>query len=94
MKPTPKTILYTPLIGFEVEVLKRKNPDLPNFRGVVVDETYNLLYLKTSEGVKKIVKKDVTLLIKLPGGVKVSVDGAKLIGRPEDRVKRMRIRRW
>lgn len=94
MRPTPKTIVYTPLIGFEVEVLKSKNPEFPNFKGVVVDETYNMLHIKTSSGVKKIVKKDVTLLIKLPGGVKVSVDGVKLIGRPEDRIKKTRLRRW
>ena len=94
MKISPKNILSHVIIGLEAEVLKSTNPQLVGLNGTIIDETQHLILLATSSGVKKIIKKEITLLITLPDGVRVVVEGVKLIGRPEDRVKRVQRRRW
>ena len=94
MKHKPKNIVMHELIGLPVEVSWSPNESLIGLKGKVIDETMNLLVLETSKGIKKILKKDTILLFTLPDKVKVKVDGKILIGRPEDRVKRIPKKRW
>lgn len=94
MRITPRNILSHLIIGLKVEIIKSTNPELVGLKGTIIDETKHLIVLSTSSGVKKIIKKESTLLITLPDGVRVVVEGVKLIGRPEDRVKRVQRKRW
>ncbi|RSN76228.1 MAG: ribonuclease P protein subunit [Thermoproteota archaeon] len=81
-------ILYHEIIGLEVEVVFSPNPYEIGMRGRVVDETMNLLILDTRRGRKKVEKRDRVFRMKLDDGV-FDVYGTKLIGRPEERVKRI-----
>jgi len=94
MKHRPSNIVMHELIGLPVKVLWSPNESLIGLKGRVIDETMNLLVLETSKGIKKILKKDTILLFTLPGEIKVKVDGKVLVGRPEDRVKRIPKKRW
>lgn len=94
MKHKPSNIVMHEIIGLPVEVLWSPNETLIGLKGRVIDETMNLLVLETSKGIKKILKKDAILLFTLPSKIRVKVDGRILVGRPEDRVKRIPRRRW
>jgi RNase P/RNase MRP subunit p29 len=67
------------LIGEEAEITFNNK----KFTGTIVDETRNMLYVKTKQGVKKIIKKESTVTIH---GSRIP--GPELVKRPEDRIKK------
>lgn len=85
-------ILSHELIGLNVRIVASREPTLVNLEGVVVYETKKTLQIY-SKGQLKVAPKDVCrFAFRLPQGNVVEVDGQKLIAKPEDRVKRLRIR--
>lgn len=90
---TPENLLRHELIGLGVKVVKDSNPSNVSITGTIVDESRNTLTIGRGGEAKKVAKKDATFHIDLPSG-KVEVEGAALVGRPEDRVKRRVKRRW
>jgi len=93
MRIKPKNLIQHELIGLKVEVLNSPNPSEIGLNGTVVDEYKNILVLDVKGERKKILKKDRTFLFILPDNTKVRVEGRKIQGRPEERLKR-RIKRW
>lgn len=91
--PTPGNILRHELIGLEAKVVKDSNPCNVYIKGVVVNETRNTLSIKTL-GSEKIVAKEKAVFVFNLGGTLVEVEGAALVGRPEDRVKKVSKRNW
>ncbi len=87
MKITRRNILKHELIGLHVKVVNSPDPSQTGIKGAVIDETKNLLVIRTEKGLKKIEKKYRTFEFKLPSGERVQVDGNKIVLRPEDRVK-------
>jgi ribonuclease P protein subunit POP4 len=85
-----QNILRHELIGLEARVMGSSDPALLGTSGKIVDETCNMLVIEDGEKSRKISKSNSTFLITLPDGEKVTVEGKKLVGRPEERVKR----RW
>ena len=90
-KPTikPSDLLYHELIGLEVSIVNSPDPDQIGLSGVVIDETHGLLIIDTQRGVKRIPKSNRIFRFTLPSRIKVEVLGDKLVGRPEERVKRV-----
>ncbi len=79
------------IIGLKAVVAESLNSSLVELSGVIVDESRNTITLKKSNGVTKVVPKDVCIFeLELPSGVKVRVDGRMLVGRPEERIKMKR----
>lgn len=90
---TPKNILNHELIGLEVKIASSKNPLLNNLKGIIIGETKNMLII-LSNNKKKIIPKNVCIFhFKLKNGKIIEVDGEKIIGRPEERLKR-RFKEW
>jgi len=81
------------LIGLKTIVARSSNTLLVGTRGRIVDETRNTVKLSTREGVKMIPKGIAVFRFDLPDGSIVEVEGAKLVGRPENRMK-ARGRKW
>jgi ribonuclease P protein subunit POP4 len=76
------------LIGREVEVLASRDKTLLKLRGLVLNETKNLIVVITPEERQvKIPKSIVTLNITLKNSEKIIVEGVRLIGTPSDRIK-------
>jgi ribonuclease P protein subunit POP4 len=76
------------LIGKEIEVLASRDKTMLKLRGLVVNETKNLLVVMTTEERQvNIPKSIVTLNISLKNSEKLIVEGSKLIGTPSDRIK-------
>jgi len=94
VSPTnPQNLVRHELIGLNAKVVKTMNRQLEGLVGKVIDETRNTLIL--FNGAKNmIVPKDVVSFnFYLPNGDVVRVDGKRLIGRAEDRIK-MKVRNW
>jgi len=89
----PENILRHELIGLKTIVARSSNTLLVGTRGRIVDETRNTVKLSTREGVKMIPKGIAVFRFDLPDGSIVEVEGAKLVGRPENRMK-TRGRKW
>jgi len=94
LKHSPRNIINHELIGLSVEVLESLAESYVGLKGKVIDETYNMLVLETSEGEKKVLKSVSKFLFTLPNGRKVVVDGSILVGRPEERLKKKVRGRW
>ena len=89
MKHTPRNILYHELIGLKTRILSSPDPSLIGVEGTIVYETARTLTLDVGGARKKILKRATTFLISLPDGRRVKVQGDLILGRPEERVKRM-----
>lgn len=83
----PKNIIKHELIGLHVKILESKNKSLVGLEGQIVDETKNMLTIKTNKGEKKVIKNHSTFELQLPNGEAVEVLGSILVGRPEARLK-------
>ena len=90
MKPriTPKNLVRHELIGLRVKVVNSTHPQLIGLEGEVIDETKNMLMIKTPKGRKLVQKAICTFQFKLPDGRLVNVNGRLIVGRPEDRLKK------
>jgi len=91
MKIKPSNILAHELIGLNVKVVDSRDPTLNNVEGMVVYETKKTLQIYSAGRVKMLPKGICRFAFQLPQGV-VEVDGAKLVARPEDRVKKLSVR--
>jgi ribonuclease P protein subunit POP4 len=90
---TPENILRHELIGLNVKVARSKNQNIRGVKGKIVDETRNMLTV-VDRGRKLLIPKDVaTFRFKLRDGIVVDVDGARLVARPENRLK-AKVKRW
>jgi ribonuclease P protein subunit POP4 len=83
---TSKNIGKHELIGLNAEIVESKDPSLKGLKGVVVDETKNMLVIDVGGNEKKIIKKNV----KLRFGNYGIVNGSKIAYRPEDRIKKVK----
>lgn len=88
---TPQNVLRHELIGLQVTVADSSNPAQRGITGVVVDETRNMLSIRSRDGIRRIQKKSTVLHMRLPDDTLVRVDGSALVMQPERRIS-MRIR--
>jgi ribonuclease P protein subunit POP4 len=82
MDPTPENLIYHELIGLPVEIESTGY----RLKGVVVDETRNMLVIQSEKGDKKIPKDAGAFIFTLPDGRRVKVLGTLLRSQPENRI--------
>lgn len=90
MPITGQNVSRHELIGLEARVTNSSDPTLVGIHGTIVNETRNLLVIEQTGGAKMVPKANSTLMLTLPTGKEVEINGDKLVGRPEERVKRWR----
>jgi len=84
---TPENLLRHELIGLKVKIAKSPNKSLERIRGVIIDETKNMLVIE-SRGKRKMVPKNESVFhILLENGKVVEVEGRLLADKPENRIK-------
>jgi len=92
---TPENMARHELIGLLAEVDSSTNPCLAGLSGRIVDETRNTFLIETIQGLKRIPKSIVGLIITLPSGQRARVAGSILISQPENRInKKISRARW
>ncbi len=89
---TPKNIIRHELIGLPATVEDSSNKSNIGISGKVINETKNLITIRTRKGDKRIQKKSSKFIFKLKDK-KVVVDGNYLVAKPEDRVKK-KVKKW
>jgi ribonuclease P protein subunit POP4 len=89
----PENIMRHELIGLKTIVARSSNLSLVGTRGRIIDETRNTVKLSTRQGDKVVPKGVAVFRFDLSDGTIVEVEGAKLVGRSENRMK-ARGRRW
>lgn len=77
------------LIGLNTKVVDAKNKDLVGIKGKIVDETKNMLVIEEKGKMKKVIKSQAVLDLNVKDKV-IRVDGRLLVGRPEERIKKVR----
>jgi ribonuclease P protein subunit POP4 len=90
MRITKRNLPYHELIGLHAEIVSSTNPSLIGIKGKIVWETKKMLVLEKDGREKKIPKDCCRFSIILPSGEKATIDGKILVGRPEDRLARVR----
>lgn len=85
---TPENLVKHELIGLNARVVHSSDPALIGKKGIVIDETKNMLVLNDGSKKIKIPKAHTKFHFTLPDAV-VEVDGRVLVARPEDRVKKV-----
>ena len=88
-----RNLIRHEFIGLQVEVAESSNRFNIGIKGMIVDETKNILVIETANGLKKIQKKETKFIFTIPDGRRVKVDGTKIITRPEERVK-LKVKKW
>ncbi|PUA32674.1 MAG: hypothetical protein B9J98_03595 [Candidatus Terraquivivens tikiterensis] len=89
---TAKNVTRHELLGLKVGV-EWKHGKQKGLSGVVVGETRNMLIVQSPKGKKLFPKAACVFSFELPDGSRVKVDGAVILGRPEDRLKKV-VKRW
>lgn len=88
MPITKQNLLRHELIGLHVRVSNSSDLSLIGIRGNIADETQNTFLIEQSGEFKRVLKATSTFIFVLPSGDEVEVEGRKLLGRPEERVRR------
>ncbi len=81
-----RNVLRHELIGLGVSVLYASNPTHIGIKGVITNETKNMLAILQGHKVKWVPKQASTFRFTLPEGALVDVRGSALITAPEKRV--------
>lgn len=84
----PKEIAKHELIGLEIEIVESKNRSLVGMKGKITDETRNTITIDGGKS-RKIMKSHVTMKTRI-GNKEYEINGKILVGRPEDRLKKVR----
>ncbi len=90
---SPQNILRHELIGLNVKVVRATAEGLKGTTGVIIDETRNMLTIRSRRRKVMVPKNIATFRFSLANGVRVDVDGERLVAKPENRLK-TKVRRW
>jgi len=92
---SPKYLIYHDLIGFKVEARLKSKPVNAKFldAGVVIDDTRNMLISEKKNIKKKYIKNDYIFRFKLNDGT-LEVNGSKIVGIPENRLRSLKKKKW
>ena len=83
----PRDVSKYELIGLDIEVTDSRNVHLKGLRGKIVDETRNTLVIQHDRKTKRLIKDQMTFVTVI-NNHKIMIDGALLVGRPEERIKK------
>lgn len=72
------------LLGKQVEVIQSSNRYEVGIKGLVIEDTKNTIKVRTENGVRILIKNNIILMIN-----DKKIDGNLLIGKEEERIKRM-----
>jgi ribonuclease P protein subunit POP4 len=94
MIPISPSIVQDEFFGLELTIVKSLNSSTVGLTGKVVNETRNTFTI-LQNGEQKVVIKDTSVFgLMMTDGTVVEIDGKTIMGRPEDRIKKIPRRLW
>ena len=87
---TIENILYHELIGLKIKLCECSQSSIINLSGQIIFETKNMLIIRTLNDIKKIPKKIILKVILYLPSTACFIRGNQLIGRPEDRILKIK----
>jgi ribonuclease P protein subunit POP4 len=87
---TIENILYHELIGLKIKLCECSQSSIINLSGQIIFETKNMLIIRTLNDIKKIPKKFILKAILYLPLTACFIRGNQLIGRPEDRILKIK----
>lgn len=72
------------ILGKNIEIIQSSNRYEVGIKGIVIEDTKNTIKIRTDNKVKTLTKKNIILIIN-----DKKIDGNLLIGKEEERIKRM-----
>ncbi|MFX1392532.1 MAG: ribonuclease P protein subunit [Promethearchaeota archaeon] len=95
MNLNPKFLIYHDLIGLHASAKPKKKKIFLDI-GVVIDDSKNILITEKNNKIKKYIKKDHIFRFKFSNenNNMLEVVGTKIVGRPENRLRNIRKRKW
>jgi len=94
MIPISPSIVQDEFLGLELTIVKSLNSSTVGLTGKVVNETRNTFTI-LQNGEQKVVIKDTSVFgLMMTDGTVVEIDGKTIMGRPEDRIKKIPRRLW
>jgi len=93
MNITPD-IIRSEFVGTQARISKSNHRGNIGISGKILDETRNTFKIFGEGKTKTIVKSDNVFHFKFHDGTVVEIDGRILVGRPEDRLKKIIRRLW
>lgn len=86
--PPHNQITHLMLIGRKIKVIESSDPSMVGLTGTVVTESRNMFTIRRKMQYLKIPKKTVKIQMHGDGEGRLLVEGAKLVGKPEERIKK------
>ena len=77
------------LIGLHVKIVDCNDPTWKGREGLIIDETKNTFLIEIDDQEKMIAKKKASFEFTIDGE-KITIEGSKIMFRPEDRIKKVR----
>lgn len=74
------------IVGLTCKVIDAENKNLIGLQGKIIDETRNTIIIQTKDKTKVLLKEQVTLEF-TNNDQKITINGKKLLKRPEERIK-------
>ncbi|UCF45411.1 MAG: ribonuclease P protein subunit [Candidatus Bathyarchaeota archaeon] len=93
MKASPD-IVRREFIGTEGKIVNSHHASYIGILGKVINETKNTFTILHEGKPKSVIKNSAVFNFKFSDGTIVEIDGALLVGRPEDRLKKSVKRLW
>ena len=90
MPKTERTLQFHNLVGLRIRILEHPDNKLVGLSGIVVLETRNTFVIRGVDGKLRRVLKVGYFEFELPNGRSVILEGSKVTGRLEERIKRAR----
>lgn len=88
MMITAQNLLAHEWIGLQVTIKESSDPRLTEVAGSVRNETRNTLTIENQGRKLRVSKAHSVFVVTLPSGEGTTIDGTRIMYRPEDRVKR------
>lgn len=85
---TVQNLLAHEWIGLRIAIKESSDPRVIDVAGSVRDETRNTLTIENQGRKLRVSKRHSVFVVTLPDGEETSINGARIMYRPEDRVKR------
>jgi ribonuclease P protein subunit POP4 len=87
-------IIRQEFVGTQTTISESPHQGYLDIKGQVLDETRNTFIINQKGQAKTVVKDQAVFQFQLTNGTIVEIDGKLLVGRPEDRMKKIVKRLW